>query len=94
MFPTGSVVHNREWCYNKEYETQAVVVDVRFKSNISILVNRNTACRTIRIVDDQGTCHGELDLAINCTAPKVEAIPRAKPILRYNQMQRKTQPYV
>ena len=62
MFDEGSVLHDRQWCYNLVDQAAAVEVAIVFKARCSFTVCGGGAERTLKIVDDTGACHGKLRL--------------------------------
>merc|ERR1712141_781301 len=74
LFEAGSVVHNREWCYVVD-QAAAVEVAVLFKARCTFSVNGEGCCRVLKIVDDTGYTHGELELFIKPGKASVKATP-------------------
>merc|ERR1712018_304205 len=75
IFEKGSVVHNREWCYNVVDQAAAVEVAVLFKARCTFSVAGEGCCRVLKIVDDTGYTHGELELFIKPGKASVKATP-------------------
>ena len=75
LFESGSVVHNREWCYNVVDQAAAVEVAVLFKARCTFSVAGEGSCRILKIVDDTGYTHGELELFIKPGKASVKATP-------------------
>merc|ERR1712117_227564 len=92
VFDTGSVVHNREWGYNILDQTTQVQMGVSFKANCTFNIQGIGAMRTLKIVDDTGTCHGELELLIATQKATVLAKPRSDKIQTLTRNIRKGQP--
>merc|ERR1711963_289764 len=72
----GAVVHNREWSYGLVKYASLVQIAVSFKARCTFSFRDEGATRTLRIVDDTGYVHGELDINIHAGTPCVCAVPR------------------
>merc|ERR1712025_95211 len=92
VFDSGSVVHNREWGYNVLDQTTQVQMGVTFKANCTFNIPGAGACRTLKIIDDTGTCHGELELLIATQKATVLAKPKSDKIQTFTRSLRKGQP--
>merc|ERR1712018_459225 len=67
----GAVVHNREWSYGLIKYASLVQVAVSFKAKCTFSFRDEGATRTLKIVDDIGYTHGELDINIHAGTPCV-----------------------
>merc|ERR1711976_308824 len=76
----GAVVHNREWSYGLIKYASLVQVAVSFKAKCTFSFRDEGATRTLKIVDDTGYTHGELDINIHAGTPCVCAVPRKEKI--------------
>merc|ERR1712206_38393 len=76
----GAVVHNREWSYGLVKYASLVQIAVSFKARCTFSFRDEGATRTLRIVDDTGYVHGELDINIHAGTPCVCAVPRKEKI--------------
>merc|ERR1712117_211979 len=76
----GAVVHNREWSYGLVKYASLVQVAVSFKAKCTFSFRDEGATRTLKIVDDTGYTHGELDINIHAGTPCVCAVPRKEKI--------------
>merc|ERR1712048_1450863 len=76
----GAVVHNREWSYGLIKYASLVQVAVSFKARCTFSFRDEGTTRTLRIVDDTGYVHGELDINIHAGTPCVCAVPRKEKI--------------
>merc|ERR1712134_254526 len=76
----GAVVHNREWSYGLIKYASLVQIAVSFKARCTWAFRDEGATRTLRIVDDTGYTHGELDINIHAGTPCVCAVPRKEKI--------------
>merc|ERR1712193_362452 len=76
----GAVVHNREWSYGLVKYASLVQVAVSFKARCTFSFRDEGATRTLRIIDDTGYVHGELDINIHAGTPCVCAVPRKEKI--------------
>merc|ERR1712170_283827 len=76
----GAVIHNREWSYGLIKYASLVQVAVSFKAKCTFSFRDEGATRTLRIVDDTGYTHGELDINIHAGTPCVCAVPRKEKI--------------
>merc|ERR1712184_959 len=76
----GAVVHNREWSYGLIKYASLVQIAVSFKARCTFSFRDEGATRTLRIVDDTGYVHGELDINIHAGTPCVCAVPRKEKI--------------
>merc|ERR1711893_33847 len=76
----GAVVHNREWSYGLVKYASLVQVAVSFKARCTFSFKDEGATRTLRVVDDTGYVHGELDVNIHAGTPCVCAVPRKEKI--------------
>merc|ERR1711893_512693 len=76
----GAVVHNREWSYGLVKYASLVQIAVSFKAKCTFSFRDEGATRTLRIVDDTGYVHGELDINIHAGTPCVCAVPRKEKI--------------
>merc|ERR1712018_302126 len=76
----GAVVHNREWSYGLVKYASLVQIAVSFKARCTFSFRDEGAVRTLRIVDDTGYVHGELDINIHAGTPCVCAVPRKEKI--------------
>merc|ERR1712110_232867 len=76
----GAVVHNREWSYGLIKYASLVQTAVSFKARCTFSFRDEGATRTLRIVDDTGYVHGELDINIHAGTPCVCAVPRKEKI--------------
>merc|ERR1712141_668669 len=92
LFEAGSVVHNREWCYNVVDQAAAVEVAVLFKARCTFSVNGEGYCRVLKIVDDTGYVHGELELFIKPGKASVKATPVQMKIQKKERTVRPPQP--
>merc|ERR1712193_348151 len=76
----GAVVHNREWSYGLIKYASLVQVAVSFKARCTFSFRDEGTTRTLRVVDDTGYVHGELDINIHAGTPCVCAVPRKEKI--------------
>merc|ERR1712110_1085963 len=76
----GAVVHNREWSYGLIKYASLVQVGVSFKAKCTFSFKDEGCMRTLKIVDDTGYVHGELDLNIHAGTPCVCAVPKKEKI--------------
>merc|ERR1712048_430913 len=76
----GAVVHNREWSYGLVKYASLVQIAVSFKARCTFSFRDEGATRTLRIIDDTGYVHGELDINIHAGTPCVCAVPRKEKI--------------
>merc|ERR1712147_135829 len=76
----GAVVHNREWSYGLIKYASPVQVAVSFKAKCTFSFRDQGTTRTLKIVDDTGYTHGELDINIHAGTPCVCAVPRKEKI--------------
>jgi len=76
----GAVVHNREWSYGLIKYASLVQVAVSFKAKCTFSFRDEGTTRTLKIVDDTGYTHGELDINIHAGTPCVCAVPRKEKI--------------
>merc|ERR1712156_928336 len=76
----GAVVHNREWSYGLVKYASLVQIAVSFKAKCTFSFRDEGATRTLKIVDDTGYTHGELDINIHAGTPCVCAVPRKEKI--------------
>merc|ERR1712147_274320 len=76
----GAVVHNREWSYGLVKFASLVQVAVSFKARCTFSFKSGGTTRTLRVVDDTGYVHGELDINIHSGTPCVCAVPRKEKI--------------
>merc|ERR1711885_99890 len=76
----GAVVHNREWSYGLIKYASLVQIAVSFKARCTFSFRDEGTTRTLRIVDDTGYVHGELDINIHAGTPCVCAVPRKEKI--------------
>merc|ERR1711937_387486 len=76
----GAVVHNREWSYGLIKYASLVQVAVSFKAKCTFSFRDQGTTRTLKIVDDTGYTHGELDINIHAGTPCVCAVPRKEKI--------------
>merc|ERR1711937_559991 len=76
----GAVVHNREWSYGLVKYASLVQIAVSFKARCTFSFRDEGATTTLRIVDDTGYVHGELDINIHAGTPCVCAVPRKEKI--------------
>merc|ERR1712044_108508 len=76
----GAVVHNREWSYGLVKYAPLVQIAVSFKARCTFSFRDEGATRTLRIIDDTGYVHGELDINIHAGTPCVCAVPRKEKI--------------
>merc|ERR1711937_145066 len=76
----GAVVHNREWSYGLAKYASLVQIAVSFKARCTFSFRDEGTTRTLRIVDDTGYVHGELDINIHAGTPCVCAVPRKEKI--------------
>merc|ERR1712110_1217712 len=76
----GAVVHNREWSYGLIKYASLVQVAVSFKAKCTFSFRDEGCVRTLKIMDDTGYTHGELDINIHAGTPCVCAIPRKEKI--------------
>merc|ERR1712109_316174 len=76
----GAVVHNREWSYGLIKYASLVQIAVSFKARCTFSFRDEGATRTLRVVDDTGYVHGELDINIHAGTPCVCAVPRKEKI--------------
>merc|ERR1711937_203234 len=76
----GAVVHNREWSYRLIKYASLVQIAVSFKARCTFSFRDEGTTRTLRIVDDTGYVHGELDINIHAGTPCVCAVPRKEKI--------------
>merc|ERR1712156_249533 len=76
----GAVVHNREWSYGLIKYASLVQIAVSFKAKCTFSFRDEGATRTLKIVDDTGYTHGELDINIHAGTPCVCAVPRKEKI--------------
>merc|ERR1719205_86324 len=67
----GTVVHNREWEYAMLDYYSLVKVMVDFKAQCTFAIKGKSAARKLRIFDDDGTLHGEIQLNIHAGTPCV-----------------------
>merc|ERR1719281_356800 len=67
----GAVVHNREWSYGLIKYASLVQVAVSFKAKCTFSFRDEGTTRTLKIVDDTGYTHGELDINIHAGTPCV-----------------------
>lgn len=77
---TGAVVHNREWSYGLIKYASLVQVGVSFKAKCTFSFKDAGCSRTLKITDDTGYVHGELDLNIHAGTPCVCAVPKKEKI--------------
>merc|ERR1712156_869167 len=87
----GAVVHNREWSYGLVKYASLVQIAVSFKARCTFSFRDEGATRTLRIVDDTGYVHGELDINIHAGTPCVCAVPRKEKIAVKDKVIRCTQ---
>merc|ERR1712115_639555 len=76
----GALVHNREWSYGLIKYASLVQVAVSFKAKCTFSFRDEGTTRTLKIVDDTGYTHGELDINIHAGTPCVCAVPRKEKI--------------
>merc|ERR1712228_1043730 len=76
----GAVVHNREWSYGLIKYASLVQVGISFKAKCTFSFKDEGCMRTLKIVDDTGYVHGELDLNIRAGTPCVCAVPKKEKI--------------
>merc|ERR1711937_892468 len=76
----GAVVHNREWSYGLIKYASLVQIAVSFKARCTFSFRDEGTTRTLRVVDDTGYVHGELDINIHAGTPCVCAVPRKEKI--------------
>merc|ERR1711941_149641 len=76
----GAVVHNREWSYVLIKYASLVQIAVSFKARCTFSFRDEGTTRTLKIVDDTGYTHGELDINIHAGTPCVCAVPRKEKI--------------
>merc|ERR1711937_147070 len=76
----GAVVHNREWSYGLVKYASLVQIAVSFKAKCTFSFRDEGTTRTLKIVDDTGYTHGELDINIHAGTPCVCAVPRKEEI--------------
>merc|ERR1712228_319324 len=67
----GTVVHNRQWEYAMLDYYSLVKVMVDFKAQCTFAIKGAKAARKLRIFDDDGTLHGEIQLNIHAGTPCV-----------------------
>merc|ERR1712224_938191 len=67
----GTVVHNREWEYAMLDYYSLVKVMVDFKAQCTFAIKGKSAARKLRIFDEDGTLHGEIQLNIHAGTPCV-----------------------
>merc|ERR1712110_567166 len=67
----GAVVHNREWSYGLIKYASLVQVAVPFKAKCTFSFRDEGCVRTLKIMDDTGYTHGELDINIHAGTPCV-----------------------
>merc|ERR1711881_703952 len=88
----GAVVHNREWSYGLVKYASLVQVAISFKARCTFSFRDEGCTRTLRVVDDTGYVHGELDINIHSGTPCVCAIPRKEKISVKDKVIRCPQP--
>merc|ERR1711937_1087718 len=76
----GAVVHNREWSYGLIKYASLVQIAVSFKARCTFSFRGEGTTRTLRVVDDTGYVHGELDINIHAGTACVCAVPRKEKI--------------
>merc|ERR1711937_1006931 len=76
----GAVVHKREWSYGLVKYASLVQIAVSFKARCTFSFRDEGTTRTLKIVDDTGYTHGELDINIHAGTPCVCAVPRKEKI--------------
>merc|ERR1711941_57675 len=76
----GAVVHNREWSYGLIKYASLVQIAVSFKARCTFSFRDEGTTRTLKIVDDTGYVHGELDINIHAGTPCVCAVPKKEKI--------------
>ena len=91
LFEVGSVVHDRKWAYNLVDQAAAVEVAIDFKAKCTFSCQSRGTCRILKIVDDTGCIHGELELFIKPGAATVTARPRPMQIETMTRRVRKPQ---
>merc|ERR1711879_997265 len=67
----GTVVHNRQWEYAMLDYYSLLKVMVDFKAQCTFAIKGAKAARKLRIFDDDGTLHGEIQLNIHAGTPCV-----------------------
>ena len=74
----GSIVHNRKFAYAMESYASIVDVKVDFSAVCSFYIKGAGATRNLKIIDDNGTVHGSLDLdifgGVPCVSGRSEAM--------------------
>ena len=91
LFEVGSVVHDRKWAYNLVDQAAAVEVAIDFKARCTFSCQSRGTCRILKIVDDTGCVHGELELFIKPGTATVTARPRPMQIETMTRRVRKPQ---
>merc|ERR1712150_131258 len=76
----GAVIHNREWSYGLVKYASLVQIAISFKARCTFSFKSGGATRTLRVIDDTGYVHGELDINIHSGTPCVCAVPRKEKI--------------
>ena len=76
----GAVIHNREWTYGLVKYASLVQIAVSFKARVTFSFKSEGTTRTLRVIDDTGYVHGELDINIHAGTPCVCAVPRKEKI--------------
>jgi len=77
----GAVVHNREWSYGLIKYASLVQVAVAFKAKCTFSFKNAGTTRILKIVDDVGYIHGELEINIHAGTPCVCAVPKKEKIM-------------
>ena len=65
-------MHNRKWSYKVNDAITFVTADVKFDAQCTFVIREKETTRVLKIVDDLGNIHGELDVKVTAYQPKIE----------------------
>merc|ERR1711976_327631 len=89
----GTVIHNREWEYSMLDYYTLVKVMVDFKAQCTFALRGASAARKLRVIDDDGNVHGEIQLNIHAGTPCVCAEASKIEVKKATKTIRGAEPY-
>jgi len=89
----GTVIHNREWEYSMLDYYTLVKVMVDFKAQCTFALRGASAARKLRVIDDDGNVHGEIQLNIHAGTPCVCATASKIEVKKATKTIRCPEPY-